>query len=124
MEPLETIGPLSLLRDQLDEPFLVLNGDVLLNLNQFVSGHRRSISTLDRQVDPPDQDGLWRDRRYGRTRQRFSAKSPSSRTCQHGNLLHGPSIVERIPSGVPFGFDDLMFQMLNEYVPVNVLATL
>jgi NDP-sugar pyrophosphorylase family protein len=79
MEPLETIGPLSLLRDQLDEPFLVLNGDVLLNLNQFVSSHRRSISTLDRQVDPPDQDGLWRDRRYGRTRQRFSAKSPSSR---------------------------------------------
>src|SRR5262249_53400325 len=41
-EPLGTIGPLSLLRDQLTEPFLVLNGDVLtdLNLGQFVKDHR------------------------------------------------------------------------------------
>src|SRR5438445_1890075 len=48
MEPLGTIGPLSLLRDQLDEPFLVLNGDVLtdLNLNQFVGSPRRRNSKL------------------------------------------------------------------------------
>ena len=31
-----------------------------------------------------------------------------------------PSFVGRIPSGVPFGFDDLMLKMLNEDVPVNV----
>lgn len=54
----------------------------------------------------------------------FPRKGQAHASRQHGNLLHGPSIVERIPSGVPFGFDDLMFQMLNEYVPVNVLATL
>ena len=43
IEPLGTIGPLSLLRDQLKEPFLVLNGDVLtdLSLNRFVKCHRR-----------------------------------------------------------------------------------
>jgi hypothetical protein len=34
-----------------------------------------------------------------------------------------PAVLERIPSGVPFGFDDLMFlmfQMLEEEAPVNV----
>jgi mannose-1-phosphate guanylyltransferase len=31
-----------------------------------------------------------------------------------------PTVLERIPSGVPFGFDDLMFQMLEEEAPVNV----
>uniref|UniRef100_UPI00222FF38C nucleotidyltransferase family protein n=1 Tax=Klebsiella aerogenes TaxID=548 RepID=UPI00222FF38C len=33
VEPLGTIGPLSLLRNQLDSPFLVLNGDVLTDLS-------------------------------------------------------------------------------------------
>jgi len=31
-----------------------------------------------------------------------------------------PAVLERIPSGVPFGFDDLMFQMLEEEISVNV----
>src|SRR5207302_1395654 len=31
-----------------------------------------------------------------------------------------PVVLQRIPSGVPFGFDDLMFQMLDEEAPVNV----
>jgi NDP-sugar pyrophosphorylase family protein len=31
-----------------------------------------------------------------------------------------PSVLDRIPSGVPFGFDDLMAQMLEEEIPVNV----
>jgi mannose-1-phosphate guanylyltransferase len=35
--------------------------------------------------------------------------------CMH------PSVLERIPSGVPFGFDDLMFQMLEEDAAVHVL---
>jgi NDP-sugar pyrophosphorylase family protein len=38
LEPLGTIGPLSLLRNELTEPFLVLNGVVLsdLNLSHFI----------------------------------------------------------------------------------------
>src|SRR6478735_1837326 len=48
LEPLGTIGPLSLLREHLDAPFLVLNGDVLtdLNLSQLVGGHRRNKAAL------------------------------------------------------------------------------
>lgn len=47
-EPLGTIGALSLLREQLDETFLVLNGDVVtdLNLNAFTAYHRRHGAPL------------------------------------------------------------------------------
>jgi len=31
-----------------------------------------------------------------------------------------PAVFERIPSGVPFGFDDLMFQMLDQEAAVHV----
>src|SRR3978361_341496 len=56
-EPLGTIGALSLLREELDSTFLVLNGDVLtdLNLNAFVAAHRRhgaplTVATAQRSV--------------------------------------------------------------------------
>ena len=41
-EPLGTAGPLNLLRDQLDDTFILMNGDVLTDLDfgQFISFHR------------------------------------------------------------------------------------
>lgn len=43
-KPLGTAGPLGLIRDQLDEPFFVLNGDVLttLSFSSLMSRHKRS----------------------------------------------------------------------------------
>jgi NDP-sugar pyrophosphorylase family protein len=122
-EPLGTIGPLSLLREYLDEPFLVLNGDVLtdLNLNQFVSCHRRhhatvTIATATRStkmdfgvIDETDGHVIG-----------FREKPELSHLVSMGIYCMDPAILERIPSGVPFGFDDLMFQMLEEEVSVNV----
>src|SRR5437588_156806 len=42
-EPLGTVGALSLLRDELNGTFLMVNGDVLtdLNLNAFTAFHRQ-----------------------------------------------------------------------------------
>ena len=123
MEPLGTIGPLSLLREQLDEPFLVLNGDVLtdLNLNQFVSCHRRqraalTIATANR---PTKMDFGVIDETEGHVTG-FREKPELSHLVSMGIYCMDPSIVERIPSGVPFGFDDLMYQMLEDDTPVNV----
>jgi NDP-mannose synthase len=55
--PLGTAGPLSLVRDQLDETFLVTNGDVLTNLNiaRLIAEHKKSgaaatIASHARQV--------------------------------------------------------------------------
>jgi mannose-1-phosphate guanylyltransferase len=123
LEPLGTIGPLSLLRDQLDAPFLVLNGDVLtdLNLNQFISDHRRNhaaltIATANR---PTKMDFGVIDEVDGHVTG-FREKPELSHLVSMGIYCMDPAILERIPSGVPFGFDDLMFQMIQEEAPVNI----
>jgi mannose-1-phosphate guanylyltransferase len=123
LEPLGTIGPLSLLRDQLDAPFLVLNGDVLtdLNLNQFISDHRRNhaaltIATANR---PTKMDFGVIDEIDGHVTG-FREKPELSHLVSMGIYCMDPAILERIPSGVPFGFDDLMFQMIQEEAPVNI----
>ena len=123
LEPLGTIGPLSLLREQLDAPFLVLNGDVLtdLNLNQFVSCHRRHHAslTIATATRPTKMDFGVIDETDGRVTE-FREKPELSHLVSMGIYCMDPAVLERIPSGVPFGFDDLMFQMLEEDVPVNV----
>ncbi len=123
VEPLGTMGPLSLLREQLDAPFLVLNGDVLtdLNLNHFLHSHRRrsasiSIATAIRTMKMDfgvieETDG---------TVTGFREKPELSNLVSMGIYCMDPAVLARIPSGVPFGFDDLMFQMLEEEEPVNV----
>ena len=50
----------------------------------------------------------------------FREKPEISHLVSMGIYCMDPTVLERIPSGVPFGFDDLMFQMLQEEAPVNV----
>jgi NDP-sugar pyrophosphorylase family protein len=123
VEPLGTIGPLSLLRDQLDTPFLVLNGDVLtdLNLNQFVSSHRKNnaVLTIATAARSTKMEFGVIDEANGRVAG-FREKPELSHLVSMGIYCIDPVVLERIPSGVPFGFDDLMFQMLEDEVPANV----
>jgi mannose-1-phosphate guanylyltransferase len=123
VEALGTMGPLSLLREQLDAPFLVLNGDVLtdLNLNHFVHSHRQhnasiTIATATRTTK---MDFGVIDEMDGRATG-FREKPELSHLVSMGIYCMDPTVLERIPSGVPFGFDDLMFQILEEEAPVNV----
>jgi mannose-1-phosphate guanylyltransferase len=93
-----------------DAPFPVLTRRLTdLNLNQLVSSHRRHHSTLTiaTATRPTKMDFGVIDETDG------CRVSREARICirQHGYLLHGSNGLERIPSGVPFGFDDLMFQM-------------
>lgn len=123
LEPLGTIGPLSLLREQLDEPFLVLNGDVLtdLSLNQLIHNHRNSDAniTIATSVRGTKMDFGVIDETDGRVTG-FREKPELTNLVSMGIYCMNPVVLERIPSGVPFGFDDLMFQMLEEDVRVNV----
>ncbi|MBX6426559.1 MAG: NTP transferase domain-containing protein [Variibacter sp.] len=123
LEPLGTIGPLSLLREQFDAPFLVLNGDVLtdLSLNRFVSFHRQhrglvTIATATRNIKM--EFGVI-DEVDGRLTG-FREKPALSHLVSMGLYCMNPSVLPFIPSGVPFGFDDLMFQMLEQSAPVHI----
>ena len=121
-EPLGTIGALSLLRDHLDETFLVINGDVLtdLNLGEFVRSHRRSgadltVATMRRSVRmdfgviETEQDRVVN----------FREKPHLSHLVSMGIYCIEPALLKHIPSCIPFGFDDLVFRMLDLNEPVN-----
>lgn len=123
IEPLGTIGPLTLLRDQLDSTFLVLNGDVLtdISLSQFASCHRShpnpvTIATTIRTIK---MDFGVIDEVDGAV-QTFREKPALHHLVSMGLYCMDPTVFEFIPSGVPFGFDDLMFQMLENGTPVHV----
>ncbi|CDX46483.1 Nucleotidyl transferase [Mesorhizobium sp. ORS 3359] len=123
MEPLGTIGPLSLIRDELDEPFLVLNGDVLtdLSLSRFVATHKAhndlvTIATASRitKMDFGVIDEV------NDTVQVFREKPSLSHLVSMGIYCMNPGVMQFIPSGIPFGFDDLMLQMLQSGKTVHV----
>jgi mannose-1-phosphate guanylyltransferase len=122
-EPLGTIGPLSLLREELDSTFLVINGDVLtdLNLAAFVARHRKdnaavTIATATRTVRM--DFGIIED--AGGTVIHFMEKPSLTHIVSMGVYCMEPNVLEHIPMGVPFGFDDLMSCMLMNSLPVRI----
>jgi NDP-mannose synthase len=110
-EPLGTLGGLSLLRDQLENStFMVLNGDVLsdLNFSAFLATHREhggplTIATARRSVR---SDFGVIEQRCGRVIC-FREKPNLHHLVSMGIYCMQPTILDHIPAGVPFGFDDL-----------------
>jgi len=121
-EPLGTVGALNLLRKKLTEPFLVINGDVLtdLNVGAFVRAHRASgaalsVATMQRSIRldfgiiEVDQARIVM----------FREKPRLSHLVSMGIYCMEPEILRYIPNGIPFGFDDLVFRMMDAKAPVN-----
>jgi len=123
VEPLGTIGPLSLVRDQLDGTFLVLNGDVLTNisLSQFASFHRNHPGpvTIATTIRTTKMDFGVIDEVDNAVRI-FQEKPALAHLVSMGLYCMDPDVFEFIPHGVPFGFDDLMYRMLETGTPVHV----
>jgi NDP-mannose synthase len=121
-EPLGTLGALSLLRDDLAETFLVINGDILtdLNLNHLVRQHRenRGILTVATTVRSHKID-------YGvieaqdDTVVSFVEKPVVQTNVSMGVYCMEPSVLQFIPPGMPYGFDDLILHMLKNGIPVR-----
>jgi NDP-sugar pyrophosphorylase family protein len=100
----------------------VLNGDVLtdLNLNSFAAFHRGSGCALTiataRRTTRMDF-GIIED--VGGKVGRFREKPILSHLVSMGVYCMEPEVLDYIPSGVPFGFDDLMFSMLERGLSVG-----
>jgi mannose-1-phosphate guanylyltransferase len=114
-EPLGTIGPLSMLREHLDSTFLVINGDVLtdLSLSAFVKFHRQqesglTVATATRTIKM--DFGLIEETDGKITH--FREKPILSHLVSMGVYCMEPKILEYVPAGVPFGFDDLVICMM------------
>jgi mannose-1-phosphate guanylyltransferase len=121
-EPLGTVGALSLMRDKLNDTFLVINGDILtdLNLNAFIAHHKESGTplTIATTIRTHKMD-------YGVIDEKdqlvtaFREKPTLLNLVSMGVYCMEPSILQFIPSGTPYGFDDLVLHLLGLRVPVH-----
>jgi NDP-sugar pyrophosphorylase family protein len=121
--PLGTMGPLRLAED-LPEHFLVMNGDILSDLNYaaFLDEHARgqrlfsiSASAREQQIDY----GVLRAGQEGRLTG-FEEKPRIPYLVSMGVYAVNRRLVERIPEGRAFGFDELVLGMLEDSLPVEV----
>jgi len=115
-QPLGTIGPLSMLREELTSTFMVINGDVLtdLSIRGFLACHRRNgamvtVATENRRTQM--DFGVIEAENDRMTD--FREKPCLTNLVSMGIYCMEPTIFQHIPSGVPFGFDDLAHCLLS-----------
>ena len=122
-EPLGTIGGLGLLGEHLVDTFLTVNGDLItdLNLNDFIACHKQSggiltVAITEKKVKI-DLGVLESDRGIVKA---FREKPEMDFKVSMGIYCMEPKILNLVPKGVPFGFDDLVYEMLRQDLPINV----
>ncbi len=112
--PLSTIAPLRLIPD-LPEYFLLMNGDVLTDLSlqklyeDHVSQKRKFTIAASERVNVVDYGVLHarENRLVG-----FEEKPKFQYLVSMGVYMLHRSVLDRVPHGQKFGFDDLMLDML------------
>jgi len=124
-KPLGTMGPLKLMERNLPEHFLVLNGDILTDLD-FSAFHERHVG----------EDGLFTISSYKReqhcefgvlrlngsnTLAGFVEKPVQQYDVSMGVYMLSKDVLKHIPAGIPFGFDDLMHDLLRNGSRITVL---
>lgn len=122
-EPLGTVGPLQLICEHLDSTFIVLNGDLItdLDIRAFTAFHRShgdilTVATMRKDVNID----LGVIESENGTISGFREKPTMNLIVSMGIYCMEPSVIDLIPNGMPFGFDDLMYAMLDQKTPVRI----
>jgi len=119
---LGTAGPLKLLEGQLAEPFIVMNGDILSNIDfgalRSFSDERDSLLTITiKKIVMPYAFGnifFEDDRVTG-----IEEKPNIITHALAGIYMMKPGILAHIPEDTYFGMDHLILKLLSEDLPVN-----
>lgn len=124
-EPLGTIGPLLGILDRLPARFLVMNGDVLTNLDfadvllaHGADGAPLTIATYDRTVQV-DFGVLECQHRHVT---RFVEKPVLHYAVSMGVYAMDRATLASYPKGTPFGFDELVLDLLQRGTPPATYA--
>jgi NDP-sugar pyrophosphorylase family protein len=120
--PLSTIAPLRLISD-LPENFLLMNGDVLTDLSmktlyeEHVSEKRQFTIAASERTNVVDYGVLHanENRLVG-----FEEKPKFQYLVSMGIYILNRAVLERVPAGQKYGFDDLMLDMLARKESVHV----
>jgi len=123
-KPLSTIGPLTLIRD-LPDDFLVMNGDILCNLDYkgFYNYHLKSDNTVTvavfRREEKIDSGVLEYDENNFITG--FVEKPVYKFDVSMGIYCIKRSIIEELPIGGTYGFDNLMIDGIKKKQKIGVM---
>ncbi|MBE0640792.1 MAG: mannose-1-phosphate guanyltransferase, partial [Bacteroidales bacterium] len=121
-EALGTAGPLSLLKDELTEPFLVMNGDILsaVDLGRMYRFALLQDSVLTIAIKKEIFPFRFGNISFDGDRVTCIEEKPDFITwILAGIYVMKPSILERIPHGQAFGMDQLIQGMLADGIPVS-----
>jgi NDP-sugar pyrophosphorylase family protein len=120
-KPLGTVGPLSLLKDQLTEPFLVMNGDILTTIDlaafyKFAVEKDALLTVVVKEIITPFQFGnIFYEGDYVTGIE----EKPDIRTkILAGIYVMKPGIFELIPDNEYYGMDTLIVKMLDSKIPI------
>jgi len=120
-QPLGTAGPVTLLKDELTEPFLVMNGDILTLLNfkalyDFSLKNDSALTITIKELITPFQFGnIEFEGDYVTT---IQEKPDLKMNILAGIYIFKPEIFRLIPENTYFGMDHLIEKMLTQKLPV------
>lgn len=120
-KPLGTVGPLTLLRKQLSEPFLVMNGDILTlmdfsELYNFAIGIEAALIVSIKEIIMPFRFGnIFYENDYITG---IEEKPKIKTKILAGVYVFKPEVFEFIPENTEFGMDKLIKKMLHMKKPI------
>lgn len=115
--PLGTVGPLSLLRRELDKPFLVMNGDILTDMDfsklyDFGLNQNSNLTVAIKEVTLPFEFGnIFFE---GDKVTDIEEKPTIKRWALAGIYFFRPEIMHRVPDNERLNMDQLMRGMLED----------
>lgn len=119
--PLGTVGPLTLLKNKLKEPFIVMNGDVLSNINftnfyKFTNEKDTLLSISVKKIIMPYDFGniFFKDDFVTG----IEEKPDIITYALAGIYIMKPEIFSLIPDNTYFGMDTLIKNMLSSQLPI------
>lgn len=121
-EPLGTAGPLKLVEQHLDQPFIVMNGDILTKLDfsalyQFASSKPSLLTVCTKEIVTPFQFGnIYTN---GDMVTGIEEKPDLKTTILAGIYVFKPSLLGLIPTGVYYGMDHLIKNMLDKHLDIT-----
>jgi NDP-mannose synthase len=115
--PLGTVGPVTLLKDRLDEPFLLMNGDILSTIDlgrfhAFALGVAADLVVTTKRIITPFAFG--RIDHEGDFVTGIEEKPSFTIEALAGIYVLKPPLFAHIPDGQYFGMDRLIMNLLRE----------
>ena len=120
-EPLGTCGPLTLVADHLSEPFFMMNGDILTDINfgklsDFALAKRAWLTVVTKEITIPFRFG--RVIAEGDFISEIEEKPTYLQEVLAGIYVMQPKILRLIPAATYYGVDSLIKDMIAKHHPV------